>query len=155
MKIKEIMNKDVITLRKDESIREAAKKLRKNNISGAPVLDDGSVVGIVSEADIIKAFREKDFSHELWLPTPFELIEIPIRELLEIREYKKLLKETGTEKIEDIMTENLYHVDPEDEIQEAAELMSKHEVNRVPVVKDDELIGIVAREDIISSMVGD
>ena len=54
MLVMEIMVKDVITLSPDETLKEAALKFSKNNISGAPVVDDkGHVIGIVSEADII------------------------------------------------------------------------------------------------------
>ncbi len=51
MKVKDVMNPDVVFCKPDDTVREAAKLLKENNISGAPVLEDGQLVGIVSEAD--------------------------------------------------------------------------------------------------------
>ncbi|PTD94392.1 histidine kinase [archaeon SCG-AAA382B04] len=154
MKVKNVMTEEVITVDNDASLREAAKLLRKNEISGAPVVDGEEVVGMISEEDILRSFKEeKSFEHDLWLPSPFELVEIPIREILEIREYKKLLNQTGKEDISSVMSDKVFSVGPEDDVSEVAEIMTNKKINRVPVINDSELIGIVAREDIINSLV--
>lgn len=154
MNVEDVMTKEVIKIKEDASLREAAKKLRKNNISGAPVVNQkDEVVGIISEEDILQSFKEEPFEHELWLPSPFELVEIPIREILELRRYKKLLRETGEESVSSVMTKKVFSVSPSDNLTDVAELMTKKRINRVPVIKNSKLVGIVAREDIINALV--
>jgi CBS domain-containing protein len=81
MQVKDIMNIDVIVCSPDTTISEASQLLKKHNISGLPVVEEGRVVGIVSEGDLLKLLDVPEHSG-LWLPSPFEVIEIPIRELL-------------------------------------------------------------------------
>ena len=78
MKVKDVMNPDVVFCKPETTVREAAKILKESNISGAPVLEDGKLVGIVSEAELLEllVIPEKGY---LWLPSPFEIIEVPIR----------------------------------------------------------------------------
>ncbi len=154
MKVKDVMTEEVVTIPSDFSLREAAKLLREEKISGAPVMENEELIGVVSEEDILESFREEnEFEHGLWLPSPFELVEIPIREVLETRKYKKLLKETGEENVSSVMSKKVVSVKPSDDVSVAAELMSKNQINRLPVLSDGELVGIIAREDIINSLV--
>jgi len=155
MYIKDIMNKDVITASKDDTVREVALKLKNHGISGLPVVDEKRVVGIVSEEDIIKSLKEFEFSNqELWLPTPFEIIEIPVKGYLERKKYKEMLKDKSEIQVSEIMSNDVYTVSPSDKVAVAAKLITKHKVNRLPVVDEKgNLVGIVARGDIISSIV--
>ncbi|WP_201721243.1 CBS domain-containing protein [Methanonatronarchaeum thermophilum] len=149
------MNPDVFTVNNDDTIREAALKLKSKEISGLPVVDsEDRLVGIISEADILSTLEEDvEFPRDLWLPNPFELIEIPIRTALDWKKYKKILEDKKEILVEEVMTSKVYTVSPEDEIYRAANLMSKHKINRLPVVEDGKLVGIVAREDLIDSIV--
>ncbi|OUJ18805.1 CBS domain containing protein [Methanonatronarchaeum thermophilum] len=155
MNIEEVMNPDVFTVNNDDTIREAALKLKSKEISGLPVVDsEDRLVGIISEADILSTLEEDvEFPRDLWLPNPFELIEIPIRTALDWKKYKKILEDKKEILVEEVMTSKVYTVSPEDEIYRAANLMSKHKINRLPVVEDGKLVGIVAREDLIDSIV--
>ena len=54
MKVKDIMNHNVVFCKPDNTVRETAKILRENNISGAPVLESDELVGIISEGDLLK-----------------------------------------------------------------------------------------------------
>lgn len=153
MKVKDVMTKEVVKISQKSSLREAAKILRENEISGAPVVEDGELIGMISEKDILKTFKEEEFDHQLWLPSPFELVEIPIRQILETRRYKKLLNQTGEKDVISVMTKNVSSIKPTDEIQKAAKIMTKKDINRLPVIEEGEIVGIVAREDIINSLV--
>ncbi|WGI17196.1 CBS domain-containing protein [Methanonatronarchaeum sp. AMET-Sl] len=155
MKIDEVMNRDVITINEEDTIRDAALKLKSEEISGLPVVDEeGKLKGILSEADILSTLEEDvEFPRDLWLPNPFELVEIPIRTALDWNKYKKILKDKKEILVKEVMTSKVYTVNPNDEIYRAANLMSKHKINRLPVIENNKLIGIVAREDIIDSIV--
>ncbi|MDD5474759.1 MAG: CBS domain-containing protein [Candidatus Methanoperedens sp.] len=152
MKIKEVMNKDVITCMPDDPLSRLSKLFRENHISGLPVVENGKVVGLVSETDLIALFKAPEFTNELWLPSPFEIIEIPIRNLLRLEETKKALQDMKLKPVRAIMTKPVHSISPEDSLEDASRLMVKHKVNRLPVIENGRLVGIVARSDIIKGL---
>ncbi|MDQ1276959.1 MAG: hypothetical protein QG610_2539 [Euryarchaeota archaeon] len=151
MKVKDVMNPDVVFCKPDDIIREAAKILKENNISGAPVLKNGRLVGIISEGDLLKLLVIPEKGN-LWLPSPFEVIEVPIRELLSWEETKKMLSDVGSIKVEVIMTTEVHTISSEASVEEASELMVRHRINRLPVMENDRVVGIVTRGDIIEGL---
>src|SRR3990170_7490919 len=95
---KEIMNKKVITIKRDASIKELSELLVNNKISGVPVLDEnGSLAGIVSEGDIIVQ------NSDLHFPRYFKLLDAIIY-LESLNKFKRSLKKYLGTKVEDIMT---------------------------------------------------
>ncbi len=151
MKVKDIMNPDVVFCKPEDSVRDTAKILKENNISGAPVIEDGKLVGIVSEADLLK-FLVLPEHGGLWLPSPFEVIEVPIRELLSWEETKSMLSDIGSKQIGEMMKKEVYTISPEASVEEASELMIRHRINRLPVVEEGLVVGIVTRGDIIQGI---
>ena len=151
MKVKDVMNSNVVFCRPDNTVREAAKILKDNSISGAPVLDGDELVGIISEADLLKLLIVPE-QGELWLPSPFEVIEVPIRELLGWEETKKMLSDVGLTKVEDIMTPEVHTISSEASVEEASEHMIRHKTNRLPVTEDSRVVGIITRGDIIEGL---
>ncbi|MDD3042206.1 MAG: CBS domain-containing protein [Methanosarcinaceae archaeon] len=151
MEVKDIMNRDVVFCKPGDTVRETAKLLKENNISGAPVLEDGRLVGIVSEGDLLK-FLVLPEHGGLWLPSPFEVIEVPIRELLSWEDTKKVLSDVGAKTVREIMKTDVYTVSPEASVEDASELMVRHRINRLPVVEEERVVGIVTRGDIIQGL---
>ena len=151
MQVKDIMNTDVIVCDPRTTISEASQLLKKHNISGLPVVENGKVVGIVSEGDLLKLLEVPE-PGGLWLPSPFEVIEIPIRELLNWEETKHMLDDIGSKPVREIMQKNVHVISPENSIQDAAKLITKYKVNRLPVIEDGVLVGIITRGDIIHGL---
>lgn len=151
MKVKDVMNPNVVFCKPDDTIREAAKVLKVNNISGAPVLEGRKLVGIVSEADLLKLLVMPEKGN-LWLPSPFEVIEVPIRELLSWEDTKKMLSDVGSTKVEEMMTKDVRTISSEASVEEASELMIRHRINRLPVMENSHVVGIVTRGDIIEGL---
>lgn len=151
MQIKDIMNRDVVFCGPEDTVRETAKLLKEKNISGAPVLEDGKLVGVVSEGDLLK-FLVLPEHGGLWLPSPFEVIEVPIRELLSWEDTKKVLSDVGSKTVREIMEDDVYTVSPETSVEDASELMVRHRINRLPVMEGDRMVGIVTRGDIIQGL---
>ncbi|MHB8103302.1 MAG: CBS domain-containing protein [Methanosarcina sp.] len=151
MKVKDVMNPKVVFCKPDDTVREAAKILKENNISGVPVLKGDELVGIISEGDLLKLLIIPE-KGELWLPSPFEVIEVPIRELLGWEDTKKMLSDVGSTKIEEIMTKDVHTISSEASVEEASEHMVRHRINRLPVTEDNHLVGIVTRGDIIDGL---
>jgi len=146
--VKDIMVKKVITIQKDASVEELSELLVKNRISGVPVLDsDGKLVGIATEGDLI--IKDSD----LHFPRYFKLLDSIIY-LESLNKFKKSLKKFLGTKVEDVMTAEIKTVKEETPVGEAANIMIKYNINRVPVLDSkDELVGIVARADIVKSMI--
>jgi len=141
MKVKDIMKKKVVVCTITDSVSIAAKKMRKNNISGMPVMDGSKLVGIITEGDILRILRTPKYSKELWLPSPLELIEVPIRELVGWVETKKALENIGNMPVIDVMTKRVYTISTEDSIERGAEVMTTHDINRLPVIDGSKLVG--------------
>jgi CBS domain-containing protein len=146
--VKDIMVREVITIQKDASVEELSELLVKNKISGVPVIDsDGKLVGIATEGDLI--IKDSD----LHFPRYFKLLDSIIY-LESLNKFKKSLKKFLGTKVEDVMTAEIKTVKEETSVGEAANIMIKYNINRVPVLDSkDELVGIVARADIVKSMI--
>ena len=147
------MNVRPITVPAEANVSEAARLLRENKISGLPVLDGEKLVGVVSESDLLRLLSVEDKEGgSLWLPSPFEVFEVPFRDLVKWGQMQASLKEVQTKSVADVMSRNLHDVGPEDSTEEAASIMTRHRINRLPVVEDGRLVGIVTRGDIISGL---
>lgn len=146
--VKDIMVREVITIKKDASVEELSELLVKNKISGVPVIDsDGKLVGIATEGDLI--IKDSD----LHFPRYFKLLDSIIY-LESLNKFKKNLKKFLGTKVEDVMTAEIRTVKEETPVGEAANMMIKYNINRVPVLDSkDEMVGIVTRADIVKSMI--
>ncbi len=152
MKVRDIMNVKPITIQADDPVSEASRKLKENKISGMPVLDGEKLVGIISESDLLRLLSVEEESGSLWLPSPFEVFEVPFRDLLRWERMRASMETIPEKKVSDVMKRNLHEIGPDDSIEEAANIMTRHRINRLPVVEDGKIIGIVTRGDIISGL---
>ncbi|MCD5425936.1 MAG: CBS domain-containing protein [Methanosarcinaceae archaeon] len=151
MKIESIMNKNVIFCKSDDKISSIANKLKMHNISGMPVIEENEVVGIISEADLLRLLKIPE-REDLLLPSPFEIIELPIRELISLESVKKTLTNIGSKPVKSIMETNISVISKDSSIEDASKLMIENKINRLPVVDGKKLIGIVTRGDIIQGL---
>lgn len=135
MRVRELMTRDVATVTPDAPLRDAASVLVERRVSGVPVVGvQGEVVGVLSEADIVtKAGGRSERSGLLtWLFDP----EFATA---------KVTAETAGE----AMSAPAVTIAPGRAVHEAARLMIDEGVNRLPVVDDGMLVGIVTRADIV------
>jgi CBS domain-containing protein len=143
MKAKEIMETNVITVKKETTIEEIAHILTDKNISGVPVVDDGNkVIGMVSQKDLLYKDVEPRF------PAVVEILGGLIF-LKGVKHYQEELKKLVATKAEDIMTQKVISVTEETEVEKVAEIMVEKDVNRIPVLREGKLIGIISRADIV------
>jgi CBS domain-containing protein len=140
--VKDVMTHLVVTVRPQDKIADAAKRLLSNRISGAPVVDGGRLVGVVSEADLVKAFMPP--SRGLF-PAPYPLMFLLVRGIPR--------PEARYSTVGDVMTKDVVTIGPNAGILEAASLIDRYGVRRLPVVGDDGwVIGILARSDLVRCM---
>ena len=139
MKVDEIMTREVLTIGPDAELRDVAAILAERHISGLPVCDaQRRVVGVVSEGDIL--FKEQGL-----------LEEHP--GLFERRRRAERGRKARAVTVRDAMTTPPITVSPSCSVAEAAGLMGDQHVNRLPVVRGDELVGIVTRTDLVRAFV--
>ncbi len=155
MKVEEVMTKDVITCKPSDTIRSVVKLMSDRDISGIPVVEGDKVAGIVSEADIMRLLAVSPPSGTLWLPSPLEvLLEIPLKELIQLRRLQTDFKDVGEQAVGGIMRRDVLSIGPGDDIEDAAAKMVSHKVNRLVVLEDGKLVGIITRDDIIHGLGG-
>lgn len=155
MNVRDVMQREVITCQIDDTVRTVTSSLKEHDISGMPVLDGERLAGIVTESDVLKLLELPDHGSGLLLPSPLEIIEIPLRELIGWEEAKKALTDVGEKTVPAIMTKHVHTISPDDPVEDASALMVNHRINRLPVIENGKLIGIVTRGDIISGLAGD
>jgi CBS domain-containing protein len=149
MLVKDVMTKSPITIDVHAKVREAAGLLRKNRIGGLPVMDGELLVGIVTESDIISLLNTGDLSEDLWLPSPLEIIEVPIREFINWEKTKKALSNIGDSEVAEVMSGEVIAIGETADVEEAAAIMLREGIARLPVLKENRLVGIVTRADIV------
>jgi CBS domain-containing protein len=152
MKVRDVMNVMPVTIQAEAPVSEAARLLRENKISGMPVLDGEKLVGVVSESDLLRLLSVEENEGGLWLPSPFEVFEVPFRDLVKWERMRAALDEIPKKKVGQVMSRNLQEVGPDDSIEDAAGIMTHRRINRLPVVENGRLVGIVTRGDIISGL---
>jgi CBS domain-containing protein len=155
IQVKDAMERNVIKFHADDKISDVAQVLRDKKISGAPIVNDNlKVIGIISEGDIMRLLEVHSPRLNLILPSPLDLIELPIRMKYELDEIAEDMNRAASVLIGEIMTKKVFTIKAEDDISDAAQFMDTHSVNRLPVVDEEgKLIGILTRGDIISAMV--
>lgn len=152
MQVRDVMTRDPVVIAADAPVREAAGLLRKHKIGGLPVMDGNSLVGIITEGDILRLMETPGISDDLWLPSPLEIIEVPIREAINWANTRKALSHIGDQPVRKVMSRPAITIGEEEDIDAAAALMVKRRITRLPVVRDGRPVGIVARADIVRGL---
>ena len=152
MQVNKVMTKEVVSLDQGDTITEAVEKLADKKISGAPVLDmDGSLVGMLSEKDIINAMEMRFKRMEMVYPS-LSMVSVSFIEKFEDKEVIEAFTEIAETNVADLMRTEPFTLDSEATINQAIDLMSRRSINRIPVMKGDKLVGIVTRKDIIRGL---
>ena len=149
MKVRDIMTRNPVTVSADDPVRIAAGLLRTNRIGGLPVMEEDELVGVITESDVISLLETGRLSDDLWLPSPLEVIEVPLREVVNWEKTKTALTHIGEIPVRKIMSHPAITIDEDADIEDAAALMLSHKIARLPVVHGRRLTGIVAKADII------
>ena len=141
MKISDVMTRDVMTVSPDATLKQVAEVLAGLGISGLPVVEDGQVLGVVSEADVLAKERGE-------APRRSGLFGLLLDDDSDLT--AKLEARTAAE----AMTTPAVTISPDRPLAEAAARMLDRRVNRLPVVEEDgTLVGIVTRADLVRAFV--
>ncbi len=155
MKIKDIMIKDVVSLKPTDTVKVAFEKFHEHNISGCPVVNDrGEVVGMFTETDLLRSLNKYQREFRMIYP-PYIPIGISFVETKKQKKVISTLQEVGNTAIEKVMRTSVITVSPEESIEHALQLMVENSINRLPVVKSSRLVGIITRGDVIKGIYRD
>jgi CBS domain-containing protein len=144
MKAKDIMTSPVITVAPDTPVREIAALLFERRISGVPVLEDGRLVGLVSEADLLHR-------HEIGTDRAAQPRSRWLRLFSADRTPAEYIKSHATQ-ARDIMAREVVSVAQDTPVAEIATLLETRGIKRVPVLRGAQLVGIVSRANLVQAL---
>ncbi len=145
MRAIDVMTPNVITVEPDTSVQRLAALLSERGISGAPVVDSsGRMIGIVSEGDLLHRTelgteRRDDRRRSWWLEHYASGLA---------QDYVKSHGRT----VKDIMTRDVITVSEETTLADVAMLLEVNRIKRVPVMRDDKIVGIVSRSNLVRAL---
>jgi CBS domain-containing protein len=146
--VADIMTKNVVTVKRETTVRELAEIFETRHFGSLPVVDDsGALTGIVSASDLIEQGRN------LHIPTVISLFDWVIP-LGGERSLERDLQKITAQTVGEICSNDVATVSPDDLVSTAADTMSARKLHALPVVAGGKLVGIVARIDIIRSLIG-
>jgi CBS domain-containing protein len=146
--VRDIMDPDPVTVRPETPVEEVVATLRRHELPGLPVVDaEGHVVGIVTEADLVLPDEDGD----LHIPHYINLFGGTIF-LEPLSRFEQRLRKAFASNAADMMTSDPDTVSPDTTVQEAARIIHESGHNRLPVVEDGRLIGVVTRLDVLGAL---
>ncbi len=137
------MTRQVVTVTPESSIVDAARLMLEHKISGLPVVDDGNrLVGIISEHDLMRRGKtEVRAERTHWLRLMTERVNLADES---VRFHDRTVGE--------LMTSDPVTIAETASLEEAARLIGEHGIKRLPVVRDNHLVGIIARADLVRAI---
>ncbi len=144
---RDIMSNEVVTVTEEATVKELARILAIHQISGVPVINDqGGLVGVVTESDLI--FQTK----KVHIPTVITILD-SVFYLENPHKMGDELKKMAAVKVKDILTSSPVTVNEDTTLDEIATLMAEKNVHTLPVMRDDVLVGVIGKKDIIRTLI--
>ena len=143
MHAKDVMTGSVVCLNVGESIFDAAELLLGSRVSAVPVVDDkNAVVGIVSEADLVRRAEIGTAARKNWLARLLDSDVSAAKDFAAVH----------TRRVADVMTKQVVTAGPDATLRELVELMERHGIKRIPIVRNGMLMGVVSRADLLCAL---
>lgn len=157
MNAREIMTRDVETVDPEDDIGEVLGRLARADFNGFPVTEDGLVVGIVTQGDLVDLFQPSD--RTLWIPIGFppflESLTYGVDLSWDELDFGIDLARNVGRPVKEVMTDDVVTVGPDADVDELLGLLADddRDINRLPVVDEaGALLGIVARQDLLRAL---
>ena len=143
---KDIMTKDVVTVKPETSIEKLASLLVKHQISGVPVVDEkGELYGIVTENDLISQNKR------LHIPTVVSFLDAAIY-LESSKKFEAEVKRITATRAGDICSRKVLTVTEDTTLVDIATIMDEKKTHLLPVVKNGKMVGIVGKRDVVKAV---
>src|SRR5262252_5821867 len=143
MKAMDVMVRDIVSVKPDADVASAIKLLIEHDISALPVVDDdGTVVGVISEADLVRREEigtEKQRTWWLEALTPASTLA------------EEFAKSHGR-RVSEVMSTHVISASEDTPLGEIATLLEKHRIKRVPILRNGKPVGIVSRSNLVQAV---
>ncbi len=144
MRAIDVMTTSVVFAHPHMTVREAAQILVEKNVSGMPVVDDkGELLGMITEGDLL---------HRAEIGTGAGKRAWWLEFLASTRELASEYVREHSHRVSDLMTKDVVVVDEDTPVADIAELLERHRIKRVPVVKNGRVTGLVSRANLIRAL---
>lgn len=130
MLVKELMTTDLMIIKRNESVKKAQNIFENNSFRHLPIVEDGRVLGVISDRDINRSIA----------------ISATVSEMCGVEMDDDL-------KVESIMTKNFISIGPDDNLKEAGRIMMERKIGCLPVIKNEKLVGIITETDILKRFI--
>ena len=143
-----VMSRNVVSASPGDTAINVARQLSTHGISAVPVVDrDGTLLGIVSEGDLMRPFGlAHSLQREWWLGLLAEGTDLAPAFADYIRH--------DLRPVRDLMSATVHTVTEHATLPEVADIMLRHHIKRLPVLRDGKVVGIVSRADLVRSFLG-
>lgn len=144
MRVSDVMTRNVVSIRSDDTILKAARLMLQNRISGLPVVDaEGGLIGMVTEGDFL---RRAEINTARRRPKWIEFLLGPGRLADEFTR-------ASGRRVQEVMTQKPVTVGEDVSLATAVELMERNRIKRLPVVRDGKIVGIISRANLVRALV--
>lgn len=141
MKAAHVMTFGAATITPDASIREAARMMLDHRISGLPVVDqNGDLVGIITEGDLLSGITG-DRHRRRWLEF-----------ILDPNKSSTAPQAHPAQNVAEVMTRRVMTVTADTPVDEVVKIMKTNGIKRIPVVKENKVVGIISRADLLRGL---
>jgi CBS domain-containing protein len=145
-KVSEFMTTELLTLTPDMPIDKAVSVLIDRGVHGAPVVENGTLVGILTDGDLVIGESRIHVPSMLLIFGEFAMWPPSVRKFE--RESEKSIATT----VGEAMTRGVHTVGPEDGIEDVATIMHERHFTMMPVVDEGQLVGVISREDLLRAL---
>ena len=143
MKAQDVMVRNVLTVGPDTSVADAVAMLVKHDISALPVVNpDGSLIGILSEADLLEREELGAEHHYPWW----------IESLMPASKLAERFAKAHGKRVSEVMSTNVIFASEDTPVSEIAALLETHRIKRVPIINDGKIVGIVSRSNLMQAL---
>ena len=143
----DIMTTQVITVKKETSLKDLAKLLYDAHINGVPVVDDdGALLGVICESDLIRNNRK------LHIPTVVAMFDA-VFYIENPKNFEKEIQRMNAATVEDLYTKEVVTVNEKTPVEDIATIMAEKKIYTIPVMDRDRLVGIIGKADLIRTLV--
>jgi len=143
MKARDVMVSTVVSVKPSASVKEVAKTFLERRISAVPVVDDeGKLLGIVSEGDLMHRAEAGTERHRSWWLLGLTGVETLAGEYVQAH----------ARQVADVMTRHVMTAAPDTPLHEIATLLERNSIKRVPIVEGGRLVGIVSRANLVQAL---
>ena len=143
MKAQDVMVRNVLTVGPDTLVTDAVAMLVKHDISALPVANpDGSLIGILSEADLLEREELGAEHHYPWW----------IESLMPASKLAERSAKAHGKRVSEVMSTNVIFASEDTPVSEIAALLETHRIKRVPIINDGKIVGIVSRSNLMQAL---